>query len=92
MKKKTTMRGKKKKKVPDAMIAARRANRDIERETLGDGFHCRTRIQKSKKAYSRKGFKIDAFLFFDRIAWASERQASGRVNFVLSNIYKKKEF
>jgi len=43
-----------KKKVPLELLAARRANREIERLLHGDGFHARTRIKKSKKVYSRK--------------------------------------
>ena len=42
------------KKVPLEILAARRANREIERLLQGDGFHARTRIKKSKKVYSRK--------------------------------------
>ncbi|MBQ7279697.1 MAG: hypothetical protein IJR13_03090 [Bacteroidales bacterium] len=41
-------------KVPDGIIAARIAMRDMERETLGDGFHARTRAVRNKKRYSRK--------------------------------------
>lgn len=36
------------------LLAARKANREMERLMLGDGFHARTRIKKSKKVYSRK--------------------------------------
>lgn len=36
------------------LLAVRKANREIERSLLGDGFHSRTRIKKSKKVYSRK--------------------------------------
>lgn len=43
-----------KKKIPHELLAARRANREIERLLHGDGFHARTRIKKSKKVYSRK--------------------------------------
>lgn len=42
------------KKVPLELLAARRANREIERLLHGDGIHARTRIKKSKKVYSRK--------------------------------------
>ena len=44
----------KKKRIPLELRAARMANREIERLLLGDGFHSRTRIKKSKKVYSRK--------------------------------------
>ena len=40
--------------MPDGIIAARIAMRDMERETLGDGFHARTRAVRNKKRYSRK--------------------------------------
>lgn len=36
------------------LLAARKANREMERLLLGDGFHARTRIKKSKKVYSQK--------------------------------------
>ena len=50
-----TMRKRKRnKKVPMELLAARKANREMERLLLGDGFHARTRIKKSKKVYSRK--------------------------------------
>jgi len=42
------------KKLPLDLLAARKANREIERLLLGDGFHSRTRIKKSKKVYRRK--------------------------------------
>ena len=45
---------KKNRKVPLALIAVRKGNREAERELLGDGFHARTRVRKSKKVYSRK--------------------------------------
>lgn len=45
---------KRNKKVPMELLAARKANREMERLMLGDGFHARTRIKKSKKVYSRK--------------------------------------
>ena len=48
------MKGSKRKKIPVEMLAARKANREIERLLLGDGFHVRTRIKKSKRIYSRK--------------------------------------
>ena len=44
----------KNKKVPIEILAARKANREIEQLLLGDGFHARTMIKKSKKVYSRK--------------------------------------
>ena len=45
---------KKNKKVPLEILAARRANREIEWLLHGDGFHARTKIKKNKKLYSRK--------------------------------------
>jgi hypothetical protein len=45
---------KRKKNLPLELLAARRANREIERILHGDGFHARTKIKKSKKVYSRK--------------------------------------
>ena len=45
---------KRNKKIPLELLAARRANREIERQLHGDGFHARTKIKKSKKVYSRK--------------------------------------
>ena len=49
----------KKKHVPLELLAARRANREIERLLYGDGFNARTRIKKSKKVYSRKRKHLD---------------------------------
>lgn len=43
-----------KKKIPLELLAARKANREIEWLLLGEGFHARTRIKKSKKVYTRK--------------------------------------
>lgn len=48
------MKGDRRKKVPIEILAARKANREIERILLGDGFHARTRIKKSKSVYCRK--------------------------------------
>lgn len=48
------MKRSKKSKISPELLAARKANREIERLLLGDGFHARTRIKKSKKIYSRK--------------------------------------
>lgn len=45
---------KKRKPIPDQLLAARRGNREAEREILGDGFHVRTRVRRSKKLYTRK--------------------------------------
>lgn len=45
---------KKNKNVPLEILAARKANREIERLLHGDGFHARSRIKKSKKVYCRK--------------------------------------
>lgn len=45
---------KKRKKVPDNILAARIANRDIERMTLGDGFHAHSKQTRNKKRYTRK--------------------------------------
>lgn len=45
---------KKRKKTPPELLAARKASREIEKMLLGDGFHARTRIKKSKKSYTRK--------------------------------------
>lgn len=47
-------KAKRNKKVPLEILAARRANREIEQLLLGDGFHARARIMKSKKVYCRK--------------------------------------
>lgn len=47
-------KSKKKKAIPIEILAARKANREIEQLLLGDGFHVRTRIKKSKRVYSRK--------------------------------------
>ncbi|MBQ6047098.1 MAG: hypothetical protein IJL38_05710 [Bacteroidales bacterium] len=44
----------KKRRVPLEIIAVRRGNRLAERELKGDGFHSRTRVERSKKVYSRK--------------------------------------
>lgn len=44
----------KNKKVPIEILAERRANREIEQLLLGNGFHARTRIKKSKRVYCRK--------------------------------------
>lgn len=48
------MKGDRRKKVPIEILAARKANREIEQLLLGDGFHARTRIKKSKRVYCRK--------------------------------------
>ncbi len=40
--------------IPLEILAARKANREIECLLLGDGFHARTKIKKSKKLYCRK--------------------------------------
>ncbi|MBP5548632.1 MAG: hypothetical protein J6X58_07075 [Bacteroidales bacterium] len=45
---------KRKKKIPPELLAARKANREMERLLLGDGFHAHTRIKKNKKLYCRK--------------------------------------
>ncbi|MBQ7711624.1 MAG: hypothetical protein IJT39_07355 [Bacteroidales bacterium] len=45
---------KRNKKIPLEILAARRANREIEQLLHGDGFHARTRVRKSKKVYCRK--------------------------------------
>lgn len=50
---------KRKKNLPLELLAARRANREIERLLHGDGFHTRTKIKKSKKVYSRKRKHLD---------------------------------
>lgn len=47
-------RKKKRSEIPLELLAARKANREIEQLFLGDGFHARTRIKKSKKLYCRK--------------------------------------
>lgn len=44
----------KNRKVPIEILAARKANREIEQLLLGNGFHARTRIKKSKRVYCRK--------------------------------------
>jgi len=51
--------GKRNRKVPLEILAARKANREIERILHGDGFHARTKIKKSKKVYSRKRKHLD---------------------------------
>lgn len=43
-----------KKKIPLGILAARKANREIEQLLLGNGFHARVRVKKSKKIYCRK--------------------------------------
>lgn len=48
------MKKKQQRKATIQILAVRKGNRLAEREILGDGFHCRTRIKKSKKVYSRK--------------------------------------
>ena len=52
---------KRKKNLSLEILATRRANREIERLLLGDGFHSRTRIKKSKKVYCRKRKHRDVF-------------------------------
>lgn len=47
-------RKKKRSEIPLELLAARKANREIEQLLLGDGFHARSRIKKSKKLYCRK--------------------------------------
>ncbi len=42
------------KKIPPELLAARIANRELERQTLGDGFHSHTRAKRSRKLYTRK--------------------------------------
>ena len=41
-------------KTSDVIKAMRHGNRDAERELLGDGFHAKHKVHKSKKTYSRK--------------------------------------
>ena len=48
------MKKKRKKKIPPELLAARIANRERERELLGDGFHSRTRTRRNRKIYTRK--------------------------------------
>ncbi|MBQ4377368.1 MAG: hypothetical protein II793_06710 [Bacteroidales bacterium] len=36
------------------IIAARIANRELERQSLGDGFHARVRAVRNRKRYTRK--------------------------------------
>lgn len=38
-----------------AIKASKKANRDIERETFGDGFKSYNKVHKSEKQYNRKG-------------------------------------
>ncbi|MBR1517827.1 MAG: hypothetical protein IJ620_06805 [Bacteroidales bacterium] len=45
---------KKKKKVPLQVLAARMANRELEQERLGSGFHAKDRAVRNKKRYTRK--------------------------------------
>ena len=45
---------KRRSKILPELLAARKANREVDRLLLGDGFHARTRIKKSKKLYCRK--------------------------------------
>lgn len=42
------------KKNKDVEKALKKANREIEMETFGPGFHSKTKIHRSKKQYSRK--------------------------------------
>ena len=51
--------GKRNRKVPLEILAARKANREIELLLFGDGFHAHTKIKKSKKVYSRKRKHLD---------------------------------
>ena len=48
------MKGDRRRKVPIEILAACKANREIEQRLLGNGFHVRTRIKKSKRVYCRK--------------------------------------
>lgn len=48
------MKKKRKKKIPPELLAARIANRLLERELLGDGFHSRTCTRRNRKIYTRK--------------------------------------
>ena len=41
-------------KYNDVIKAMRKGNREAERELLGDGFHSKHRVHKSKKTYTRK--------------------------------------
>lgn len=45
---------KKRSKIPIELLAARKANRELEQLLYGDGFHARTKIIISKKVYCRK--------------------------------------
>ena len=38
----------------DIIKAMHKGNREAERELLGDGFHSKHRVHKSKKTYTRK--------------------------------------
>ncbi|MBQ6726747.1 MAG: hypothetical protein IJQ89_09240 [Bacteroidales bacterium] len=48
------MKKKRKKIIPPELLAVRIANRQLERELLGDGFHSRTRLKRNRKIYTRK--------------------------------------
>lgn len=43
-----------KNKTDDIIKAMRKGSREAERELLGDGFHSKLRVHKSKKTYTRK--------------------------------------
>ena len=43
-----------KNKTIDVIKAMRKGSREAERELLGDGFHAKLRVHKSKKTYTRK--------------------------------------
>lgn len=45
---------KKNKAIPLQLLAARKGNREAEKEVLGEGFHAKTKVVKNKKRYSRK--------------------------------------
>lgn len=43
-----------KNKTDDIIKAMRKGSREAERELLGDGFHTKLKVHKSKKTYTRK--------------------------------------
>lgn len=45
--------------VPDIIKATRKGNREAQFEIFGPGFHSFHKVVKSKKAYSRKNYKIE---------------------------------
>lgn len=53
--------------ISDEIKAARRGSREAEYETMGPGWHCKTKVWKSAKQYDRKQYKCVEIYGWDEI-------------------------